>query len=47
VEITEYDRLALFTFEDLTIDTVNSSFDKNLVKGITLKNVRVNNQVIE
>jgi polygalacturonase len=47
VAISDYDRLVNFTFENLTIDANNSSFDKSLVKGMTLKNVKVNNLRIE
>jgi polygalacturonase len=47
VAISEYDRLANFTFEDLTIDAAKSSFNKNLIQGVTLKNVKVNNLWIE
>lgn len=47
VAISEYDRLANFTFENLTIDAKNSSFDKSVVQGVTLRNVKVNNQLIE
>jgi polygalacturonase len=35
-------RLSNFTFQDLTIEAINSSFDKSLIEGITVKNVKVN-----
>ncbi|MBW6501288.1 MAG: hypothetical protein K0B05_07845 [Bacteroidales bacterium] len=44
VAITEYDRLSQFTFENLTIDATKSSLDKELVQGMSLKNVIVNGQ---
>jgi polygalacturonase len=47
VAISEYDRLSDFTFENLTIEAGNSSFNKNLIQGVTLKNVKVNNLPIE
>ena len=47
VAISEYDRLANFTFENLTIDAKNSSFDKSIVQGVTLRNVKVNNHLLE
>lgn len=47
VAITEYDNLSNFTLEDLTVDAVNSSFSRDLVSGMTLKNVNVNGQLIE
>jgi hypothetical protein len=47
VAISEYDRLSNFTFENLTIDAKNSLFNKSMVQGVTLKNVKVNNHLIE
>jgi polygalacturonase len=47
VAITEYDRLSDFTFENLNIEAKNSNIDKNLVKGFTLINVKVNNSLIK
>jgi polygalacturonase len=47
VAISEYDRLSNFTFENLTIDAKNSSFNKSVMQGVTLKNVKVNNLLIE
>jgi hypothetical protein len=47
VAISEYDRLSNFTFEDLTVEAKNSSFNKSVVQGVTLKNVKVNNHLIE
>lgn len=47
VAIGEYDRLALFTLENLNIEATNGALDKNLINGITLKNVNVNNILIK
>jgi len=47
VGITEFDRLSDFTFENLTIESKNSSFNKSLINGIKLKNVKVNGLLIE
>jgi polygalacturonase len=47
VAISDYDRLANFTFENLTIDAKNSSFNKSVVQRVTLRNVKVNNHLIE
>ena len=47
VEISEYDRLADFTFKNLNIEAVNSKFDKSLIKGVTIKNVKVNGKAIK
>jgi len=47
VAITEYDRLSNFTFDNLTIEAKNSAFDKELINGLNLTNVKLNNQIIE
>ena len=47
VAITEYDRLSHFTFENLTVEAVNDSLNKDLVQDLTLKNVRVNGKLVE
>jgi len=47
VAITENDRLSNFTFENLTIEAINSQFDKSMIHGTTMKNVKVNNVLIE
>jgi len=39
--------LKAFTFEDLSIEAANSSFDKSIVDGFKLKNVKVNNQLVQ
>ncbi len=42
----EHDRLSDFHFENLDIQAKNASFDKSLVEGFTLKNVKVNDQPV-
>ncbi|MCL4483774.1 MAG: hypothetical protein M1445_14385 [Bacteroidetes bacterium] len=40
-------RLKDFTFEDLSIEARNGSFDKSVIEGVKLKNVKVNNQPVQ
>jgi len=40
-------QLSDFFFQDLNIETENSSFDKSQIQGIKLKNVKVNSVIIE
>ena len=47
VAITKHDRLSNFTFENLTIEAVDSQFDKSMIQGVILKNVTVNNEPVE
>jgi polygalacturonase len=47
INIDQYDRLADFTFENLTIRAKNSAYDKNLINGIKLVDVRVNDKRLE
>lgn len=47
VAITENDRLSNFKFENLTIEAKKTAIDKTIVKGFTLKNVKVNNVIVE
>ena len=47
VDKSENYQLRNFYFENLAIETVQSKFDKNLVEGIQLKNVKVNSILIE
>jgi len=47
VKTNEYNRLSDFTFEDLTIETKNDSFDKSLVENFVVKNVVVNGNSIQ
>ncbi len=42
VAVSDHDRLSNFTFENLVIDSKNAAIDKSIVKGLTLKNVIVN-----
>lgn len=47
VAITEHDRLSDFTFENLEIRTAKSDFNREIVKGFEVKNVRVNGKSVE
>lgn len=47
IAITQYDKLADFNFENMTIKAENAKYDKSIVKGITFKNVVVNDKTIE
>lgn len=46
MKITEYDKLTNFTFENLKIEAKDATMDKNIISGLKLKNVVVNNKVI-
>jgi polygalacturonase len=47
VAISEFDRLSNFKFENLTIEANKIAIDKSMVKGFTLKNVRVNKVLVD
>ena len=47
MKVTEYDKLTNFTFENLKVEAKNDAIDKSIIKGLTLKNVVVNNKVIK
>jgi hypothetical protein len=47
VAISEFDRLSHFTFQNLIIEAVKSSFDKSVIQGVSMKNVKVNKVLIE
>ncbi|GAB3901407.1 glycosyl hydrolase family 28 protein [Larkinella knui] len=47
VAVSERDKLADFTFENFRVKSQNATMDKTVVKGFTLKNVRVNSNLIE
>lgn len=47
MKITEFDKLSNFTFENLKVEAKNGAVDKSIIKGLTLKNVVVNNKVIK
>jgi polygalacturonase len=47
VAITEHDRLRDFSFENLTIRATNAKIDQGIVENFTLRNVRVNNKLVE
>lgn len=47
IEISEYDKLKNFTFENLKITAEKGELNKALIEGLTLKNVVVNGKLIE
>lgn len=47
VGVTEFDRLSNFAFENLKVEATNGKVNKDLVNGFSLKNVVVNQQLIE
>ncbi len=47
VKTPENYKLSDFSFQNLNIKAVNGSFDKSLIQGITLDNVKVNDLLIE
>ncbi len=47
VEISKYDRLSNFTFENLNIVARKGDINKNLVNNFTIKNVKVNHVMLE
>ena len=47
MKVTEYDKLTNFTFENLKVEAKNDAIDKSIIKGLTLKNIVVNNKVIK
>jgi len=40
-------QLTNFTFQNLTIEAKNSSFDRSFIQGLNLKNVKVNNLLVD
>jgi polygalacturonase len=47
MKITKHDRLSHFTFENLNVEAKNADYDKNIINGLTFKNVVVNNREID
>ncbi|MBD2702430.1 exopolygalacturonase [Spirosoma sp. BT702] len=47
VAVSERDKLSNFTFENFAVESKNAAIDKNVVKGFTLRNVKVNNKSLE
>jgi len=47
IEVSEYDKLKNFTFENLKITAENGELNKALIEGLTLKNVVVNGKMVE
>lgn len=47
VEPGEYDRLSKFDFENLDVTASNATVNKSVIKGFSLKNVKVNGKLID
>lgn len=47
MKVTEFDKLSNFTFENLKVEAKNGAVDKSIIKGVTFKNVIVNNKAIK
>ncbi len=47
IDVSEYDRLKAFTFENLDISAKRDTFNGGLIEGITLRNLHLNGRVIE
>ena len=47
IEVSEYDKLKNFTFENLKITAEKGELNKALIEGLTLKNVVVNGKLVE
>lgn len=46
IDVSEYDKLKNFTFEDLKITAEKGELNQSLIEGVRLKNVRVNGTAI-
>jgi len=46
MKITEYDKLSNFTFENINVDAENGAYDKTIIDGLSLNNVKVNGKLI-
>ncbi len=47
VAVSENYRLRDFSFENLNIEAKNGALDKTLIEGLKLRNVKVNNQIVQ
>ncbi len=47
VVISEYDKLSNFTFENFKVNSKNTAIDKSIINGFILKNVQVNNKMVD
>lgn len=46
IAITEYDKLAQFTFENVKVEAKNATYNKSIIDGVTFTNVVVNGKTI-
>ncbi|QIP15037.1 exopolygalacturonase [Spirosoma aureum] len=47
VAISEHDKLSNFSFENFVVESKNAAIDKKVVNGFTLKNVKVNDKIVQ
>ncbi|MBD2753461.1 rhamnogalacturonidase [Spirosoma validum] len=47
VAVSARDKLSNFTFENFAVESKNAAIDKSVVNGFILKNVKVNNKIVE
>lgn len=47
IDVSEYDRLSKFTFENLDIKADNADYNKDLIEDFSLINVKVNDKMIK
>ncbi|MFL1013537.1 rhamnogalacturonidase [Flavisericum labens] len=47
MKITEYDKLTNFTFENITVEAEDGTYDKSIIENLTFNNVKVNGKLIE
>ena len=47
IAIGQYDRLSNFTFDKLTVNAKNESYDKTLIKGLIFSDVMINGKLIK
>ncbi len=46
IAITEYDKLAQFTFENVDLEAKNGTYNPNIIDGLTFTNVKVNGKTV-
>ena len=46
IAITEYDKLANFTFENIKVEAKNAAYNKSIIDGVTFQNVVVNGKTL-
>jgi hypothetical protein len=46
IAITDYDKLANFSFENIKVEAQNAAYDRSLINGLTFRNVVVNGKLL-